>query len=282
MPEQALSSSRSWLTSPLKTAAGHLKLAGAIKDIPGIRPHSMRVLGSYALIYMASGKGYFTDGKGTSRSLDPGDAIIVFPEIPHAYGPLNDGTWTQIYVVFEGPQFELLRASSILDPVRPVWHLEPVDYWRRRLEEIFQTPTSQGEATALRALGRFVHLLTDMAATDSEASRRSEDVWLDDSMHLLSEPRARGWLSPQEVAPRVGLSYENFRKLFAQRVGESPAKFQKRRRIEHACAAIYQETATFKELAEELGFCDVYHFSKVFRQIMGESPSAFRKKTRGV
>lgn len=271
-----------WLKSPLTTKAGTLKLAGAIQDIPGISPQSMRVLGSYALVFMASGRGYYADSQGASHSLAPGDAVLVFPEIAHAYGPNEGAAWAQIYVVFEGPQFELLRKAAILDPARPVWHLQPVDYWRRRVEEIFQTPTPQGKATALRALGRFVHLLTDMAATNSEASRRSEDVWLDDSMHLLSEPRARGWLSPQEVASRVGLSYENFRKLFARRVGESPAKFQKRRRIEHACAAIYQDTASFKELAEELGFCDVYHFSKVFRQVMGESPSAFRRKTRGV
>lgn len=282
MPSVPTIPSRPWLKSPLKTELGSLKLAGAIDDIPGISPQSMRILGNYALVFMARGNGYYADSRGSSHALAPGDAVLVFPEIAHAYGPEQSGAWTQIYVVFEGPQFELLRQAAILDPSRPVWRLQPVDYWRRRLEEIFQTPTPQGDATALRALGRFVHLLTDMAATDSEASRRTEDVWLDDSMHLLSEPRTRGWLTPQEAAERVGLSYENFRKLFAQRVGESPAKFQKRRRIEHACAAIYQETATFKELAEELGFCDVYHFSKVFRQVMGESPSAFRKKTRGV
>lgn len=281
MPSLLPTSAGPWLKGPLKTEAGTLKLAGAIEDIPGISPQSMRVLGSYALIYMAGGKGYYTDASGFSCTLEPGDAITVFPELPHAYGPQPGAGWTQVYVVFEGPQFDLLRSSGILRPDRPVWHLEPVDYWRRRLEEIFQTPTPQGEATALRAFGRFVHLLTDMAATDSEASRRSEDVWLEDSLHLLSEPRTRGWLSPQEVATRVGLSYENFRKLFVQRVGESPAKFQKRRRIEHACAAIYQDTANFKELAEELGFCDVYHFSKVFRQVVGETPSEFRKKARG-
>jgi AraC-like DNA-binding protein len=77
------------------------------------------------------------------------------------------------------------------------------------------------------------------------------------------------------------MSYENFRKKFSQHVGESPGHFQKRRRIEHACAAIYQGTHSFKALADELGFCDVFHFSKTFRQVVGETPKEFRAKAQG-
>jgi len=133
----------------------------------------------------------------------------------------------------------------------------------------------------LRTMGRFLHLLTDLLATATEADRSAAEVWLDESQHLLAEPVAGNWLTPHEVARKVGLSYENFRKQFVQRTGVAPGQFQKVRRIERACAAIYQGSHGFKELADELGFCDVFHFSKVFKQVVGDTPSEFRQRVRG-
>ncbi len=241
----------------------------------------MRILGKYALVLIQHGTGVFADANGTERPFNPGDVLLVFPEIPHAYGPVRGSSWQHAYVVFEGPQFDLLRASEVLDPANPIWHLEPLDYWRRRLEEIFQAAPRHSKTAAIRKLGQFNFLLTDMAATNAEAHQHPMDDWLEESMQLLSGISEDGWPTPQTIAQRVGLSYESFRKRFVKQTGEAPAKFQKRRRIEHACAAIYQNSHTFKELADEFGFCDVFHFSKAFRQIVGDTPSAFRKKARG-
>lgn len=277
MPEQR----HPWLNSPIRSKIGQINLAGSLQDTPGIRQENMRILGSYALVLITEGNGYYLDQNGCEQATQPGDAIFVFPDIAHAYGPDSGQRWSQSYVIFEGPCFDLLRENGVLDPTRPVWHFEPVDRWKRRIEELFQSKNGRNEAAHLATVGRFLSLLTEAAAAEIEASRGGGKGWLDEAIQLLSEPQARDWLSPQEVALRLGMSYENFRKLFPKETGESPAQFQKRRRIEHACAAIYQDTASFKQLAEQLGFCDVYHFSRVFRQITGETPSAYRKRIRG-
>ena len=225
-----------WLESPLLTPAGGVQLAGALQDNPGIDPTTMRVLGSYALIYMVSAQGYYADVRGVRRDLVTGDVALIFPELAHAYGPNPGTSWRHLYFVFSGPQFDLWRKSGLLDPVRPVWRAEPVDFWARQLEE---------------------------------------------SHRLLAGLDAKGWLTPQQVARMVGLSYENFRKQFTARTGVSPGQFQKRKRIERAQSAIYHGDHTLKQLAEELEFCDVFHFSKVFKQITGSTPSEFRRKVRG-
>ncbi len=267
-----------WLKTPVSSQIGTIRLAGRLGNNPGIDPLSMRVLEKYALIYIEQGEGYFCDGDDLERTFQAGDAFLVFPDIPHAYGPHPDTPWQHEYVVFEGPQFDLLRETKVIHPAHPVWHLEPIDYWSRRIQEIFSSSTRIGSA---RRLGRFASLLLDMAATHAEAQQGPQHQWLEESVQLLSNPIGQEWPAPQDVARRVGLSYENFRKRFVRTTGESPAQFQKRRRIEHACAAIYQDTHSFKELADELGFCDAFHFSKVFRQVVGESPSDFRRKARG-
>ncbi|MBS0633458.1 MAG: helix-turn-helix transcriptional regulator [Verrucomicrobia bacterium] len=274
--------SEAWLESPLRTSAGELQLAGSLQDVAGLDPQAMRVLGSYSLIYMVNVDGYYCDGNGLKADLRTGDLVVIFPELAHAYGPKGGQPWDQIYFVFNGPQFDFLRGKGLLNPKRPILHLEPVDYWSRRLEEIVAGEARHTEAGAMRAMGRFLHLLCDLEAADAEARLRPErDRWLEESQRLLSDPGEHGWPDAQQVARQVGLNYDNFRKQFALRAGVSPGQFQKRKRIDRACAAIYQGSHGFKELAAELEFCDEFHFSKAFKQITGLTPSEFRKKAHG-
>jgi AraC-like DNA-binding protein len=280
MPLQAYRN-HPWLVSPIRTKAGEIRLAGSLQNAPALDPRSMRVLGSYSLIYMIDVDGYYRDASGRDQRIAAGDAVLIFPELAHAYGPNGGRDWTQIYVVFNGPQFDFWRQCGILSPERPTLHVEPVDYWRRRLEDVFATETPRSEAAALRSMGRFLQVLTEMLAADAEAHRAPRDVWLENSIHLLGERSEKGWLTPQQVARKIGLSYDNFRKQFAARTGLPPGQYQKRQRIDRACAAIYQGSHGFKELAEELAFCDVFHFSKAFKQVVGQTPSEFRRKVRG-
>lgn len=274
--------SQAWLESPLRASFGELQLAGALKDVHGLDPKAMRVLGSYSLIYMVDVEGYYCDGNGVKADLRSGDLVVIFPELAHAYGPQRGQPWNQIYFVFNGPQFDFLRGQGLLDPRRPILHLEPVDYWSRRLEEVVAGEARHTDGAAMRAMGRFLNLVCDMAAADAEARVRPDlDSWFEESQRLLGHPGKRGWLAPQQVARQVGLNYDNFRKQFTLRAGASPGQFQKRKRIDRACAAIYQGSHGFKELAEELEFCDVFHFSKAFKQVTGLTPSEFRKKAHG-
>ncbi len=282
MPPASKLRAQSWLQSPLRTVAGDLQLAGALTNAVGIDPRAMRVLGSYALVLMTAGRGYFRDGHGTEAAVGPGDAMWVFPEIAHAYGPAAGSEWTQVYCVFAGAQFDLWRRTGLISPDRPVWKLGAADYWQQRLETAVKPEARRGGGQAMRAFGRFLQVVTEMAAAAEEAERLPErDGWFEKSLRLLGHRGAAGWPTPQQVAREVGLSYENFRKRFTQLGGESPGRYQKRRRLEWACASIYQGEHTIKQIADELGFCDVFHFSKAFKQVVGTTPSEYRRRVRG-
>lgn len=272
-----------WLESPLRTVVGDLELAGLLCNIEGISPKAMRVLGSFALILMVSGDGYYRDACGLDAPLAPGDAVLVFPDLAHAYGPVAGGEWTQLYFVFSGPQFDLLRQRGLLVPERPVWRLGAPDYWQQRLTGVLRSEPLVAAGAALRALGRFSEVLLEMIASERERTESpAREVWLEQSLRLLGDRSASGgWASPKSVAREVGLSYENFRKRFAAFTGESPGQFQKRRRLEWACAAIYQNGHTTKQIADELGFCDEFHFAKAFKQVVGTTPAEYRRRVRG-
>ena len=270
-----------WLTQPLTAGATTLTAAGQVRNVPGIDPGTKRVMGVYGLAYMVEVEGYYLDDLGTKSDLQSGDVVWIHPGVAHAYGPSHGCEWTQIYLILEGAQWERWAAEGILDPRRPVTHAEPVEYWRRRLHDIFPPDADPTHATTLRALGGVMQVMLDLLAAHEESVSPADEGWLVEGQRLLGGRLAERTLTPQAVAREVGLSYESFRKKFVDRTGESPGHFQKRRRIEHACAAIYQGTHSFKALADDLGFCDVFHFSKTFRQVVGETPSQFRSKARG-
>lgn len=282
MASVSKSHAQPWLQSPLRTPVGELQLAGLLNNVAGIDPASMRILGSYALVLMVAGKGYYRDARGAECELTPGDVVLVFPDVAHAYGPLADADWTQIYYVFAGPQFDLWRRCGLLRTDRCVLRLGAPEYWQQRLFSILQNEPAAGQAGALRVFGQFVEVLAEMIAADDDATKAPErDAWIEKSLRLLGHRSARGWLTPQAVAREVGLSYESFRKRFAQIGGESPGQYQKRRRLDWACAAIYHGERSMKEIAHELEFCDVFHFSKAFKQVVGMTPSEYRRRVTG-
>ena len=280
MPRLA-NESHVWVNSPISGLIGEISMAGVLHDSATIPIDRMRILGKHALVLVLGGNGFYSDANGHQRSLRGGDAIRVNAHLPHAYGSADGRAWGQAYVVFDGPQFDLLERAIPFSSSGPIWHLEPVEFWRQRLEEIFLPSAPKSELEALHTIGRFASLLVEMCATDATARKHPDEAWLQTSMHLLGEPQGGHWTRPQEVAFQVGLSYENFRKRFSARTGHPPSRYQLQRRIDLACAAIYRGADNFKELAEELGFCDIYHFSKVFRQHVGEPPSNYRRRVRG-
>lgn len=240
----------------------------------------MRVLGKYAIVLILDGEVFYEDANGSKAVLNSGQIIMVTPELAHAYGSNNGEPWSQTYVVFDGPQFDLLQQSEIIQSRQPFWKLESIPEWNNRLENVIHHSGEVHKGYDLRTIGNFVQLLIDMAVTDAPIESTKHD-WLKESIRLLGEPQSSGWMAPQEVAIQVGLSYENFRKLFNERMGKPPSKYQRQRKIDRACAAIYHGSINFKELAEQLEFSDVYHFSKTFRQIKGIPPSTYRRTVRG-
>lgn len=83
-------------------------------------------------------------------------------------------------------------------------------------------------------------------------------------------------LSLSEIAAKCGVSDCYFRRLFQQYSGESPMNFRQRLRIERAKQLLLSDQQyTVSEIAQELGFSDVYHFSKTFKKYCGESPKKY-------
>lgn len=272
-----------WITRSLPAAAsatpmGAVTLAGQSRANRGINRTSMRVLGSYALVYVLAGRTEFGDGRGLRRTLGAGDAFLLFPDVAHFYDPGAGEPWDDIWLVFNGPGFDQWRKEGLLDPADPVWHVEPVDFWRQRIAGVLTG--GSGPAASLVEVGRLLALLAEMRAerAGGYAANRHEP-WLKAVCARLEAAEAPpDWA---EVARECGLNYEQFRKKFTAATGVPPAHYRLTKRIDRAAARLRADDTPLKEIAAELGFCDEFHFSKLFKRRTGLSPSAYRTQLRG-
>ncbi|MBN1865510.1 MAG: helix-turn-helix transcriptional regulator [Victivallales bacterium] len=87
-------------------------------------------------------------------------------------------------------------------------------------------------------------------------------------------------ISLKELAQTVGLQHAYFCDVFSRTLGRTPLDFVNRRRIEQAQFLVGKGNTPLKEVADKLGFSDVYYFSRVFKKVVGISPDHYRRQVR--
>jgi AraC-like DNA-binding protein len=233
-------------------------------------------LDHYALVYITDGGGHFEDTLGCQHRITQGDLLFLFPGIGHTYGPGKQEFWYEIFIVFEGLIFDLWQSQDLLNPHRPVLHLEPVDYWFKQFRDAIWSIPQSGQEYGLVRVCRLQQLLAEILAHNhKQGDDKVDQVWLSEAKAMLTTEFNR---SPdyERIADRLGMSYDGFRKRFTRETGVSPARYHTLRRMDRACELLLNEKSTVKGIAHQLGFSDEYHFSKRFKQIIGMSPTGFR------
>jgi AraC-like DNA-binding protein len=272
--------SRMLVRHALDSPLGSASLAAYIKSNTGLPPEKMRILGHFALVYLISGSGRFLDTLGNDTPLVAGNLILLFPDIGHTYGPARGQTWDEIYIVFNGPVFELWRKNGLLDQKRPVRSLAPIDFWARRIEETVDRRGLFGQSVSEAC--RLQQLLSDILDYENRQTNDADQMWLALAMAELQEDTNHDAVDWDQMAGRFGMTYAGFRKKFTRLAGVPPARFLTRQVIARASRLMQEKGLNNKQLAEACGFCDEFHFSRRFKQVTGIAPSEFRQYHRSV
>jgi AraC-like DNA-binding protein len=240
----------------------------------------MRIWGKFALVYLLHGKGRYRDARGMNLALRPGDLIAVFPDLAHTYRPEPGHRWDEYYIVFNGPVFATWQATGALGVQRPIYHLEPLDYWLRRLVTAAGESTGGDLVAGLTGACRVQQLLADILTADEPGE--ADRAWLNRAKAILDETvtttGSTGDADVTIVADRLGMNYATFRKRFARLAGVGPSHYRAARVMDRACDLLIDPTATLRQIAQTCGFCDEFHFSKRFKQLVGVSPTDFRQR----
>lgn len=259
-----------------RSALGRITQAGFSRMEEGTPLMPMRILGSYAIVYTLDGLGQYLDANDRRQELRPGDLIIVFPDFPHRYGATREHAWQEFWIVFEGPVFDVWRKRKVIDPSRPIYHVEPVEYWFRRFQEVIAGRVPVDEKQSVAQLCKLQQAIADAMLNDRrEPAAEADGEWLARACAFL-ETDIEKPIYFESVAKQMKMSYESFRKKFLKLAGASPGRYRMARIMDRACELVHEGRLSNREIALRLGFCDEFHFSRRFKQVTGKSPSEFR------
>lgn len=244
-------------------------MSGFVRDGRGV-PQKRRVLNRYCLVYVLKGEGLYTDAHGTSFEIKQHDVFVTMPEIPHHYAPTKSGVWDEIYIIFEGPLFDLWRAKGFFDWPAPTINLNAEGFWIDRLVETASGENHGDPRKMMAEVLRLQNLLSDILAL-SHSDIEGDLEWLARAKDVLNTESTN-----EAAAKSMDMSYESFRKKFRKLSGKSPGRYRRGKVMEKACELLEASELTIKAIAETLNYCDEYHFSKQFSKAIGLSPSSYR------
>ena len=264
------------MSSPL----GALGDASLLEYEPRLISAKFRVMGHYCLMLLLEGSGSFCSAGQTPVPLKPGDAVLTCPRTASRYGPDRGHSWTELYMVFDGPVFDSLVAAGLVNPLFPIRHLTPVEEWHQRFRATIpgHLPRSW-EEHAVQVM-RFAAFLTEVLAVETQPHRaRQTPSWLARARFSL-EHSLQDDLNMQKLAEGAGVSYETFRKRITRELGLPPATYRLQRRIAVARELLTTTDMTGKEIGVATGLGNEFEFSRRFKQETGMSPRAFRAGAR--
>ncbi len=252
-----------------RSSLGRLTMAGTIDHGLGVSFDSMRVLGAYALVLLRAGGGRYTDDFGRNVAVSAGDVLVITPEVPHAYGPMEGQGWDELYLVFDGPVFDCWAEE--LRHVRPVVRTTHPTFWERGMRDVASASSALLQVTLLQSL---LAQLVGLAAHRQGAG----SVWFARAQEMLSGPLRDPRCEPGAVAMALGVGEESFRKTFKRLAGVSPGRFRQAAVMSHACGLLMRHGLTLAQIAERTGHHDAFHFSKRFKGVVGLSPAEYRRQ----
>jgi AraC-like DNA-binding protein len=88
------------------------------------------------------------------------------------------------------------------------------------------------------------------------------------------------YISPEEIAANLNISYSWFRRIFRQYTGFSPAQYMIQLKIQKAKELLEQTNDSVKEIACALNFEPTDYFSVFFKRSTGLNPLAYRSLSR--
>jgi len=259
--------------NPMPSGVGRVSHASQLRHAHGATP---RVLNCYALVYLIRGEGWFRDALGNNQSIHEGQGFLLFPGVEHEYSATTAKGWEELHVFFEGTAFDSWREAGLLDPARPVFTCEPADQWARQLKQVWQAA-----ANPLDQVLRLQGFLMDcgLVATAPRPDN-PEHQWLAQARKLLNETLG----DPDGIersARTLGMSHQTFRKTFRRLQGCPPARYRALQILKQAAQRLLTESTPIKQISEELGFCDEFHFARRFKHLMGSTPAAYRARLHG-
>lgn len=238
-----------------------------------------RILESYQLLYITSGRGSFYGRSRERIEVGAGDMILLRPNRWHSYMPDRETGWHECWIGFRGPNVDARFRNDFFDDSLEIFRVgvrEEIMALYDKAGEIAESERSSyqqylaGIANLLLGMAMYYHANHQFVSQEIVGQ-------IDRARRIMREELHAG-ISPEEVARRVNMSYSWFRKMFRDYTNISPARYMQQLRLQEACRLLLGTAMSIKEIAFRLNYGDASYFSNMFRRNLGMTPVGYRMR----
>ena len=257
---------------------------GRVRCEPGWRldPTFSEHLRDFDLWFVWAGRGVM-QLQSQMIDLSPGTCVWMRPGGVYLAGQDVEDRLGVSYVHFDlldlrGRQMKNINALPA--EVHEMWDLHYCDAVMRRIVE------SEGQSNEFHAMAEVLlkGLLMDL---DGRSDPNHAHAFSGTKLHhqtTVMELAARIRESPgdapgvAELARTAGYSADHFARVFKNILGVSPELFVIQARIDRAKQLLSESSLSIGEIAEALGYRDLYFFSRQFKRHTSRTPSHYRNQ----
>ena len=231
----------------------------------------------YILIYCILGEGWFTAQEKT-YPVKANHFFILPPGSEHSYGSDIKNPWTIYWVHFTGQlaeeYFNYLTEGGSLKPRIAIPSKERNLLFDEIIHYASMIKNRDAAIYANNCLYNYVASFKNIIVAPSKSDLQKTSIV--ESCIQLMKANLDENLNLYELSKMMDISISHLSTLFKEKLHESPYNHYIFLKIQRACFLLLHSQDNIKNVAQQLGYDDPYHFSRVFKHRMGTSPKEFR------
>ena len=233
-----------------------------------------RTFAFYSLEFVLRGQGR-VNLRGRSYDLNPGTLFSYGPGVRHDIAAGGRDPLVKYFVDFSGPEATPLLRTCQLAPgnISRVFLIGEVQTF---FDELIRSGIKGSRFAPDLCAGLLKCLALKIAESRSPlggAGKLSFATFQVCQQHIQEhflELKTQAQIARQCHVHRVYLC-----RLFQRYNHQSPYQYLMRLKMNHAAERLREPGAMVKQVAEQVGFTDPFHFSRAFKAVLGLSPKAF-------
>ncbi|MDE5947679.1 MAG: AraC family transcriptional regulator [Prevotella sp.] len=239
-----------------------------------------RELNEYQLLYVPEGCGVFRSATMEETEIHEGDMFLLFPGEWHTYYPKPDTGWKSYWIGFKGKNMDDRVLHGFLRKEKPIYHIGFSNIIVHLYKQALNAANEEQAYVQQLLAGIVNHLIGTMYSLERNIELNKNHAHVD----MVRRARLRIYdalessLTIQQIAEELGVSYSNFRKLFKEYTGLSPATYQQDLKLQRAKELLSTTNLSIKEIAYRLNFDSPDYFSAKFKIKTGRKPSEMRER----
>ena len=232
-------------------------------------------LTNYVLLIIRTSGEFDIDG--TQYSVTPGQALILAPNTPYAYGNA-EGEYIDDWLHFmpeDASAFEM--AYPMINRPFPIGNTELFTFMIKQVlwENSYTDVSFAAENIDSLLTVMFNHLLAAFNEPDTLLAKPFSKELKQIRLDLQNTPSDRH--SIEEYSAKLGISKSYFQHLYTDLFGISFQQDVIKQRIERAKFIISTTDLPLEQVAEICGYSSEVHFYRQFKQMTSITPAKFRK-----